>query len=85
MGVSMLILFPLTFGSNIFVNPATMPGWLQAFVQVNPITHVVTGVRNLMHGTATAEQVIIVLLISAGLVAVMGPLTMYIYRTKNNG
>ena len=36
MGVSMLVLFPLTFASNIFVDPATMPGWLQAFVEVQP-------------------------------------------------
>ena len=33
MQVSMMILFPLTFASNIFVDPATMPGWLQAFVE----------------------------------------------------
>ena len=41
MGVSMLVLFPLTFLSNVFVQPGTMPGWLQAFVSVNPITHLV--------------------------------------------
>lgn len=36
MGWSMLVITPLTFGSNIFVDPSTMPGWLQAFVDVNP-------------------------------------------------
>jgi ABC-2 type transport system permease protein len=85
MGVSMLILFPLTFGSNIFVNPQTMPGWLQAFVSINPISHLVTAVRGFMHGTITANQIMLVLLISAGLVAIFGPLTMYVYRTKNSG
>ncbi len=45
MGVSMFILFPLTFASNIFVDPATMPGWLQAFVGVNPISKLVTSIR----------------------------------------
>jgi len=84
MGVSMMILFPLTFGSIIFVDPKTMPDWLQAVVSVNPVTHLVTAVRGLMHGTATGEQIIIVLLISAGLVAIMSPITMYVYRTKNN-
>ena len=44
MGVSMLVLFPLTFISNVFVMPTTMPGWLQAFVNVNPITHLVSAV-----------------------------------------
>ncbi len=84
MGMSMLILFPLTFGSNIFVNPKTMPDWLQAFVSVNPISHLVTAVRGLMHGTVTAEQIGLVLVICAGLVAVCGPITMYLYRRKNS-
>jgi ABC-2 type transport system permease protein len=83
MGMSMMILFPLTFGSNIFVNPQTMPEWLQAFVSVNPITQLVTAVRGLMHGTVTIWQVVLVLLISAGLVVICGPITMYLYRRKN--
>ena len=82
MGVSMMVLFPLTFASNIFVDPNTMPSWLQAFVDVNPITLLVTAVRGLMYGTATAGQVGWVLLVSAVLVAVFGPLTMYRFRAK---
>ena len=39
MQMSMTVLFPLTFASNVFVDPTTMPGWVQAFVKVNPITH----------------------------------------------
>jgi ABC-2 type transport system permease protein len=39
MQMSMTVLFPLTFASNVFVDPATMPGWVQAVVKVNPITH----------------------------------------------
>lgn len=77
---SMTLLFPLTFTSNILVDPATMPSWLQAFVGINPITHLVTAVRGLMHGTATTTEVGIVLAISAGLIAVFGPLTMRRYR-----
>jgi ABC-2 type transport system permease protein len=82
MGVSMMVLFPLTFASNIFVNPQTMPSWLQAFVDANPITHLVTAVRGLMHGTVTAGQIGWVLLASAVLVAVFAPLTMYLYGNK---
>ena len=82
MGVSMLVLFPLTFGSNIFVDPATMPVWLEAAVRVNPISHATTAVRGLMAGDATAGQVGLVLLASAVLVAIFGPITMYLYRTK---
>jgi ABC-2 type transport system permease protein len=82
MGTSMMFLFPLTFISNVFVDPSTMPGWLQAFVDVNPVSHLVTAIRGLMHGTVTASQVGWVLLASAALVAVFGPLTMRMYRNK---
>jgi ABC-2 type transport system permease protein len=83
MAVSMAILFPLTFVSNIFVDPATMPGWLQAIVEVNPITLLVNGVRGLMHGDVTAAQLGWVFLSCVVLVGVFGPLTMRRYRAKN--
>jgi ABC-2 type transport system permease protein len=79
---SQTILFFLTFASNIFVDPRTMPPWLQTFVDVNPITHAVTAARGLMHGTATAGQVGWVLLASAALIAVFAPVTMYLYGHK---
>jgi ABC-2 type transport system permease protein len=82
MGVSMMVLFPLTFVSNIFVDPQTMPSWLQTVVGANPISHLVTAVRGLMDGTVTAGQIGWVLLASGALVAVFGPLTMYLYRNK---
>lgn len=82
MAVSMAILFPLTFVSNIFVDPATMPGWLQALVEVNPITLLVTAVRGLMHGDVTAAQLGWVLLSCVVLVAVFGVLTMRRYARK---
>jgi oleandomycin transport system permease protein len=40
-GVMFLLVFPLSFGSNVFVEAGTLPGWLQGFVQVNPITPLV--------------------------------------------
>jgi ABC-2 type transport system permease protein len=79
---SFLVQLPLTFASNVFVEPATLPGWLRAFVDVNPVSHLVTTVRELMYGTATAGQVGSVLLVSAALVAVFAPLTMRLYRIK---
>lgn len=80
--ISNMIMFPLTFVSNVFVPPETLPDWLQSFVEVNPISILVTAVRGLMHGGAVAGDIGAVLLISAGLVAVFGPLTMWIYRRK---
>jgi ABC-2 type transport system permease protein len=83
MGVSMMVLFPLTFASNIFVDPRTMPPWLETIVGANPITHLATAVRGLMHGTASAGQIGWVLLTSGLLVGVFAPLTMYLYRNKS--
>jgi len=80
MSVSMAILFPLTFVSNIFVDPSTMPGWLQSAVEVNPITLLVTAVRGLMHGVVTAGELGWVLLSCVVLIAVFGMLTMRRYR-----
>ncbi len=83
LGVSMMVLFPLTFASNIFVDPRTMPPWLETIVGANPITHLATAVRGLMHGTASAGQIGWVLLTSGLLVGVFAPLTMYLYRNKS--
>jgi ABC-2 type transport system permease protein len=80
--LSLLVLFPLTLASNIFVDPTTMPGWLQAFINVNPITHVVTATRGLLAGTATVGQVGWVLAASAALTALFAPLTMQLYRNR---
>jgi ABC-2 type transport system permease protein len=80
--VSLVIMFPLTLASNVFADPGTMPGWLRAFIGVNPISHVVTAVRGLMNGGATGGQIGWVLLASAALTAVFAPLTMHLYRAR---
>jgi ABC-2 type transport system permease protein len=82
MGVSMLVLFPMTFLSNVFVEPTTMPGWLQAFVDVNPITHLVAAVRALMSGDWGSGETAWVLITSAVITAVFGALTMRAYNRK---
>ena len=82
MGWSMMVLMPLTFGSNIFVDPATMPGWLQTVVGINPVSHLVSAVRGLVHGEVVGSDVVLVLVWSAALVAVLGPLTMRRYRDR---
>jgi ABC-2 type transport system permease protein len=80
--ISMTVLFPLTFASNVFVDPDTMPGWVQAFVKVNPITHLSSAARGLMHGTAAGSNVLWVLLWSVALVAVFGPISMRLYNAE---
>jgi ABC-2 type transport system permease protein len=80
--VSFLVQFPLTFASNVFVDPQTMPGWLRTFVGVNPVSLLVDAVRGLMRGTAEPEQIGGVLLATILLTAIFGPLTMRLYRTR---
>jgi ABC-2 type transport system permease protein len=80
--ISFFVQFPLTFASNVFVDPQTMPGWLRGFVEANPVSHIADAVRGLMHGTATVGDVGWVLLASVALVAVFGPLTMHLYRSR---
>lgn len=79
MTTSFLVLFPLTFVSNIFVDPATMPAWLQSVVSVNPVTHLVTVSRALMHGDAAPASVAWVLVASTITVAVFAPLALRMY------
>lgn len=79
-GLGNMVMFPLTFVSNVFVPVESLPGWLQVFVDVNPISILVTAVRGLMQGTPHGPDVVVVFGISALLVAVFGPLTMYAYR-----
>jgi len=81
-GISLLILFPLTFLSNAFVPIATLPGWLQSFVRVNPISHLISAVRELTtHGTIGSDfwlSIVGALVI----VAIFAPLTVQAYMRK---
>jgi ABC-2 type transport system permease protein len=82
MQMSMTVLFPLTFASNVFVDPGTMPGWVQAFVNANPITHLSTAARDLMHGHGAGSEVAWVLLWSVAFVAVFAPLAMRLFNRE---
>ena len=80
MGVSMLVLFPLTFLSNVFVSPTTMPDWLETVVEVNPVTKLVAAVRSMMAGTWDMGAITWVLVASVVLTVVFGALTMRRYN-----
>ncbi|MDQ1632662.1 MAG: daunorubicin/doxorubicin transport system permease protein, partial [Frankiaceae bacterium] len=75
-------IFPLTFLSNIFVDPATLPGPLKAFVDVNPISTLATASRGLMEGNARVGDVVEVLAVAAGLTLVFATLTVRLYRSR---
>jgi len=80
MNVGFTAIFPLTFLSNTFVEPETLPAALEAFVDVNPISHLVTASRGLMEGTASAGDIFLVLATAAVLTAIFAPLTSRLYR-----
>ena len=81
-GILFLTMFPLTFGSNVFVQAKTLPGWLQAFVKVNPVTHLTSAVRGLMLGGPVASPVLWTLGWMAVILAVFFPLAVRAYRRR---
>jgi ABC-2 type transport system permease protein len=80
MNAGFMGIFPLTFLSNVFVEPSTLPSALEAFVNVNPISILATASRGLMEGTAEAGDIAIVLGTAAALTAVFAPLTTRLYH-----
>jgi oleandomycin transport system permease protein len=81
-GVMFLMVLPLSFGSNAFISAATMPGWLQAFVKVNPISNVVGAVRGLLVGGPVAGDVGWTFAWIAGLLVVFFPLALRAYARR---
>ena len=79
MSAATVVLFPLTLASNVFVAPHTMPGWLQALVSVNPVSHLISAERALMAGHPAAGPMAWVLLASAALAVVFAPVTAWLY------
>jgi ABC-2 type transport system permease protein len=82
MNTGFMAIFPLTFLSNVFVEPETLPSALEAFVDVNPISILATASRGLMEGSASGGDIAIVLATAAVLTAVFAPLTTHLYARK---
>jgi ABC-2 type transport system permease protein len=80
MNAGFMGIFPLTFLSNVFVDPETLPSGLKAFVEVNPISILADCSRGLMEGNADVGKIAIVLGVAALLTAVFLPLTTRLYR-----
>ena len=81
-GIMTLIVLPLSFGSNTFVPVKTMPGWLQSFVHVNPLTHLVAAVRGLLLGGPVGSDVLWTLAWMGVLLVVFVPLALRAYRRR---
>jgi ABC-2 type transport system permease protein len=82
MNAGFMGIFPLTFLSNVFVDPATLPGPLEAFVEVNPISVLATASRSLMAGSPDGTAIAVSLVVAAALAAVFLPVTTRLYRSR---
>ncbi|WP_239137364.1 ABC transporter permease [Sphaerisporangium rufum] len=82
-GISMMILFPLTFLSNAFVPVETLPGWLAAFVRVNPVSHLVTAARDLANDANVSGEVAWTLLACLVVIVIFAPLSVRSYKRRH--
>ncbi|WP_246862418.1 ABC transporter permease [Nocardioides sp. SYSU D00065] len=81
-GISLLVMFPLTFLSNAFVPTDTMPGPLRAFAEVNPVSLVITAIRDLANEGAVTSDVGWALIGCAVVIAVFAPLSVRAFNRK---
>ena len=82
-GIAFIFIMPLVFGSSILLpSTQTMPGWLQAWVKVNPVTSLADAVRGLTVGGPVATHAMYALAWAAGIVVVAFPLAMRMYARR---
>lgn len=81
-GISMLITLPLTFGSTVFVPAATMPWWLRALAEINPVSQAADALRGLFLGGPVAAPVTSVLIWTALVMGIFAPLAVALYRKR---
>ena len=81
-GISLMVMFPLTFLSNAFVPTDTMPSWLRAFADVNPVSHVISAIRDLANHGAVTGQVGYALIGCAAVIAIFAPLSVRSFNRK---
>lgn len=79
-GIMTILILPLTFASNVFVPSQTMPGWLQAWSAVNPVSLMAETLRALMNGGAVTGPLLGSLAWMVGAIVVFFPLAMRSYR-----
>jgi ABC-2 type transport system permease protein len=80
--ISLMVMFPLTFLSNAFVPTRTMPGWLEAFANVNPVSHVISAIRDLANNGHVGADAGWALLCCAVVVAIFAPLSVRSFTRK---
>lgn len=80
--VGFTLIFPLTFASSVFVPTETMPGWLQAFTEHQPVTVTANAVRGLLLGQPVGSDAWLSLAWCIGLMAVFIPVAVWRYQRR---
>ncbi len=81
-GISMMVMFPLTFLSNAFVPVNTLPSALKWFATVNPVSHLINAVRQLVMQGSIGHDFWLTLLGAVVIVLIFAPLTVRFYMRK---
>ncbi len=81
-GIVIMLMFPLTFGTSIFVPASTLPDWLQSFSRINPLTHLVGALRGLMLGGPVQSDILWTFAWMGILLAVFVPLALRAYGRR---
>ncbi|MFB7876460.1 MULTISPECIES: ABC transporter permease [unclassified Nocardia] len=81
-GISMMVMFPLTFMSGAFAPVSTMPGWMQGLNHVNPVYYMVNAARELMNANSFGGDLVWSLLGAVVVIAIFAPLTVRAYMRR---
>jgi len=81
-GVIFVAVFPLTFASSAFVPTDTMPSWLQAFAERQPMTLVINAVRDLVLGGSGGPDLFAAVAWAVGLLVVFFPIGVWLYQRR---
>ena len=89
--VGFTVLFPITFLSNVFVPPETLPSWLRPIAEWNPVSTLTASIRDLWgnpnpfasEGFPAEHPVLLTLLWVVGVIAVFAPLGVRRYRSMS--
>ena len=78
--LSMFWLFPLMLASTAFAPAETMPGWLQPFVEYQPISAASDAVRGLANGSPAGGDILLSLGWTVVLLLLFAPMSVHLYK-----
>jgi len=80
---SMITMMVLSFMSNAFIPIKTLPKFMQVIANLNPVTYVITAIRQILATGSWTHEAVLVLIFGIGIVIVFAPLTVWAYNHNN--